>query len=96
MIGRRNLTPWLWVAPALLFLVVFLIYPAGETIHVSFKSASSSEFVGVDNYTHIFTQSSTRIVLLNNLLWLVLFAGGCVALGLYQTVALLDAFQTMQ
>ncbi len=82
MIGRRGLTPWLWVAPALLFLVIFLVYPAGETIHVSFKNAASSEFVGVDNYTHIFTQSSTRIVLLNNLLWLVLFTGGCVALGL--------------
>ena len=82
MIGRMHLTPWLWVAPALLFLTVFLVYPAAETVHLSFKNANSTAFVGADNFTHIFTQSDTRVVLLNNLLWLVLFTGFTVALGL--------------
>ena len=82
MIGRRRLTPWLWVAPALLFLLVFLVYPVGETIYLSFKNANSTEFVGVENYADVFTESDTRTVLLNNLLWLVLFTGATVALGL--------------
>ena len=82
MIGRRQLTPWLWTAPALLFLLIFLVYPVGETIHLSLKNANSTGFVGADNYTDIFTRSDTRTVLFNNLLWLALFTGATVALGL--------------
>ena len=86
MIGRLRLTPWLWIAPALVFLSVFLVYPAGETVHLSFKNANSTAFVGADNFTHIFTRSDTRTVLLNNLLWLTLFTGFTVALGLIVAV----------
>jgi alpha-glucoside transport system permease protein len=80
--GRRSLTPWVWIVPALLFLGVFLVFPVVETIRISFMNASSTAFVGVDNYTQVFTQGDTRRTLLNNLLWLFLFTTVTVGLGL--------------
>ena len=82
MIGRRRLTPWLLIAPALALLGVFLVYPVVDTIRISFMSGDSSAFVGLDNYISVFTKRETRAALLNNLLWLVLFTSVTVGLGL--------------
>ncbi|MEE9285476.1 MAG: sugar ABC transporter permease [Dehalococcoidia bacterium] len=82
MIGRRWFSPWLWILPALLFLGVFLVYPVIDTIRVSLTDTSSSAAVSVDNYRDLFTESDFRQTLLNNVLWLVLFTGATVALGL--------------
>jgi len=82
VIGRKWFSPWLWITPALIFLGVFLVYPVVDTFRISFMNDNSTAFVGVDNYREVFTQGDTRTVLLNNLLWLVLFTGVTVALGL--------------
>lgn len=79
---RNRLRPWLWLLPGLLLLGVFLVYPALHTLVLSLMDASSSRFVGLANFTHIFTASSTRAVLRNNLLWLVAFPTLTVILGL--------------
>src|SRR5690348_8777678 len=51
----ESLFAWIWVAPALFFVAVFLIYPTLSTVGASFLSADSSEFVGFENYQKIFT-----------------------------------------
>jgi len=80
--GRRNWTPWLWLLPAFLFLTVYLVYPAVDTIHLSLLNANSTAFVGIDNYRYVFTDPTSQSILLNNLLWIVLFTVLCVGLGL--------------
>jgi alpha-glucoside transport system permease protein len=82
MMERRRLTPWVWVAPALLFLGAFLVFPVVDTIRISFMNASSTAFVGVSNYVHVFTQGDAQRNLLNNLLWLFLFTVVTAGLGL--------------
>ena len=47
---RATLRPWLWLLPALLFLVVFLVYPTIGTIIHSFQNTAGTKFVGLDNY----------------------------------------------
>ncbi|MEJ2209616.1 MAG: sugar ABC transporter permease [Anaerolineae bacterium] len=79
---RHKLRPWLWLAPAIILLTVFLIYPSINTIYLSFFNADSSKFVGIENYKTLFTQPTGLITLRNNLLWLVLLAGIVVTLGL--------------
>jgi alpha-glucoside transport system permease protein len=79
---RTNWFPWLWLLPAFIFIVVFLIYPVIDTIRLSLLNANSTSFIGFDNYVNIFTSSTTQNVLLNNLLWLVLFTFLAVGLGL--------------
>ncbi|HRS05117.1 MAG: carbohydrate ABC transporter permease [Spirochaetota bacterium] len=78
----RNLRPWLWLLPTLSLLFVFLVYPALNTVYLSFLDAKSANFVGFANYRYIFTDPNMLIVLRNNLLWLVLFTLFCLFFGL--------------
>jgi alpha-glucoside transport system permease protein len=79
---RERLSPWIWVAPALLLLIFFLLYPLINTVVLSLKNSDSSSFVGFKNYQLIFTSSAFIEVLENNLLWIVLGTAAAVALGL--------------
>jgi len=82
--GRRRglLSPWLWLLPALLFVSVFLIYPVIATLRLSFMNANSTAYVGFENYKYIFTNRITQDVLLNNVLWILLFTLLVLGLGL--------------
>jgi len=87
MIGRRWWAPWLWLAPTLALLGVFLVYPSVDTIRRSLLDERSESFVGLDNYQFILENpqplvSDTHSALLNNFLWLTLFTAVTVGLGL--------------
>jgi alpha-glucoside transport system permease protein len=79
---RRTPLAWLFLSPSLLLLLLYMFYPALQTIYLSFFDARSEQFVGLKNYTFIFTSKATLIALRNNLMWLVLFTGLTVGLGL--------------
>lgn len=74
--------PWLWLAPALVFLGVFLVYPAISTILRSFYNRRNDEFVGLENYAWFFNAPDTLIALRNNALWVVFLTGLVVGIGL--------------
>ena len=76
------LIPWLWIAPAIILLAIFLFYPLLNTIWLSFFNADSSHFVGFDNYRYVFTTPNMLTILKNNLLWLVLGTTATIAFGL--------------
>ena len=82
----RGLRPWLWLAPALTFLGVFLVYPTIATIIRSFQNRRGNAFVGLDNYQWFFSQDDTLISLRNNVLWVILLPLLVVALGLLVAV----------
>ena len=83
---RTALRPWLWLAPALLLLVGFLLYPSVHTLALSFFNADSSTFVGLSNYVYIATDNGMLIALRNNAVWVVLFTALTVTLGLLVAV----------
>lgn len=80
--GGRGARPWLWIAPALLIMAVFLVYPIVNTLVLSFQDAKASGFVGLANYAHVFTDKAMLVVLRNNLAWLVFFTLGTLGFGL--------------
>ncbi len=87
MIGRRWWIPWLWLAPTLALLGVFLVYPSVDTIRRSLLDERSKSFVGLDNYRFIIENpqplvSDTHSALLNNVLWMTWFTVATVGLGL--------------
>jgi len=94
---RPKIRPWLWIAPALAFLIVFLVYPTIGTIIRSFQSKLGTQFVGLDNYAWFFGNSDSLISLRNSLIWLVALTVFTVAVGMaialfvdrvrYETVA---------
>ncbi len=79
---QGRLRPWIWLAPALGFLGVFLIYPSIYTFYLSLQDRFSKTFVGTDNYEYFFTNSGTIGALVNNGIWLVVLTVLAVGLGL--------------
>jgi len=76
------------VAPALLILLFFLIYPSIHTFYLSFLGRRSHEFVGLENYIYAFTSDSMVIAFRNNALWVVFFTALTVSMGLILAVLL--------
>jgi alpha-glucoside transport system permease protein len=60
-----------FLGPALLLLLVGLIYPALRTIWLSLLDKRSQNFVGLDNYIWAFTIPEIQIVLRNTIIWVV-------------------------
>jgi len=85
---RQSRVHWLYLAPALLMLGVFLVYPTAETIRLSFYGPRSDVFVGFRNYIQVLTSSPMLVSVRNNLLWLVVFTLFTVGLGLCLAVLL--------
>jgi alpha-glucoside transport system permease protein len=63
--------PWLFIGPALIILVVYLIYPVYQTVILSFQDRAGENFVGLANYSWAFGDREFRNSIFNNLLWLL-------------------------
>jgi alpha-glucoside transport system permease protein len=74
--------PFVFVGPAMVLLGFYLVYPAVNTFILSFQNASGTEFIGVDNYTRIFTESQYLIALRNSVAWVLLVPVAAVGIGL--------------
>ncbi|HBL55875.1 MAG TPA: sugar ABC transporter permease [Candidatus Lambdaproteobacteria bacterium] len=83
---RRAIQPWLFLAPALLLLGVYLVYPVYETIRLSFFNFGGFDFVGFKNYLWAFENPDFQQAILNNLQWLVIVPTLCVVFGLLVAV----------
>lgn len=83
---RPAFRPWLWLAPGFAFLIAYLIYPTIATLVLSLQNASSTKFVGVDNYSRLLGQGSFWQTILNTTLWIVFFAGVVVIIGIILAV----------
>lgn len=74
------------LAPALLLLGIGLIVPGIRTTLLSFMSGDGTSFVGVDNYTWMFTQPEALLTLRNTLIWVVLVPSLVTVVGLVYAV----------
>lgn len=83
---RESFRPWLFVGPALVILSVFLVYPAVNTIVLSFQDARSESFVGFENYGFVFTDDGMLRSIRNTLGWIIVVPGVAVAVGLAMAV----------
>jgi sn-glycerol 3-phosphate transport system permease protein len=94
-IGKEALVPYLLVAPAMLFLVLFTFYPAVQLAYLSFFDYNLinpiKEFVGFDNfYTLFFIKTDFLVTLANT----AVFTGASVVLQLFFAVLLALWFQS--
>lgn len=99
-IGWSRYVGLVFAAPALLLMAIFVIYPVGWTIALSFndgRGLNFGEWVGLDNYVELLTRDRLFIdfshfppsgAVMNNVLWLLLYPVLCIGLGLiFATVA---------
>jgi alpha-glucoside transport system permease protein len=71
-----------FLAPAVLLLLIGLVYPTLRTLVMSFMNADSTEFVGLDNYVWSFTIPEILIVLRNTAIWVLVVPILSTLLGL--------------
>jgi len=87
---QTPLRPWLWLLPALTFVLVFLVYPSLYTAVLSLMERDGGTFT-LDNYAYFLGADETLAALRNNAIWLVLLTaftvgGGLVLAALFDRV----------
>ena len=79
---RRHALAAAFLAPAVLFLGVWIVYPTIRTILRSFFDAGGDDFVGFDNYEALFTSDVLVTAIKNNAIWLGVVPALVTAIGL--------------
>jgi ABC-type sugar transport system permease subunit len=80
----------LFIAPALLVYLVFMIYPFLNTVYLSFTNwdgiTANKDWVGLSNYARIFSEGAALKALVNNIIWVILGTMAPVVLGLFEAL----------
>lgn len=84
---RQNVTAWLLVAPALIFMLVFTVYPVFRSIVLSLTNfklgMQSPEFIGLENYTKLASSKLFWKVMGNTLYFALITVLPSMAGGLF-------------
>ncbi|MEM8915182.1 MAG: sugar ABC transporter permease [Pseudomonadota bacterium] len=103
---QRNeitITPWLFLLPGVLFFLVYVIFPIGQSFNVSlydWDGLGQAEFIGMENYVELMDDDAFYVSLRNNVIWLILYllaipAGLFIALFLNQTVTGIRLYKSL-
>ncbi len=103
---KRNeiaITPWLFLAPGLLFFLFYVIFPIFQSFNLSlyrWDGLGEARYIGLENYRELVNDSAFEVSLWNNLKWLVLYllaipAGLFIALFLNQTVTGIRIYKSL-
>ena len=76
---RDRILPWVFVTPALLLLIIYLVYPAVATVIRSFQD--DNDAFTLNNWASLGTAPFLEIMR-NNVIWLIAATGFSVGLGL--------------
>ena len=79
---RRYLVALGFLAPALVFLGVWVLYPTVYTFVRSFYDRSGDAFIGFDNYATLFTTDVLLTAIRNNAIWVLVVPAAVTAIGL--------------
>ncbi len=82
-INRANqIRPWLFLAPALLALGVYLVYPVVGSFVRSLYNRIGDDFIGLGNYGAILADPEFQTSLFNNFLWVLVVPAASTFFGL--------------
>lgn len=73
---RKNLAPWLFLAPSLSGVIVFTAVPFLDVVRRSFQDAMGTRFMGITNYQAVVNNSAFRLAVVNT----VRFLAVCIPL----------------
>jgi alpha-glucoside transport system permease protein len=82
-INRANaIRPWLFLAPAILLVTVYLVYPVFVSLWLSFHDNTGRNFIGFGNYVWLLEDSKFHESMRNNMLWLLVVPAASTVFGL--------------
>src|SRR5712692_2824467 len=91
---QGRLAPWMYLAPALIVMTTFIVYPTINTLYLSFRDKNGTDWAtaacvagqacwGVlENFRYALTDPIMLTAFGNNLMWIILMVSGCVIIGL--------------
>ncbi|MFC3500977.1 carbohydrate ABC transporter permease [Micromonospora krabiensis] len=83
---REGLFALFFLLPTVLLLLIGLVVPAIRTVLLSLMDAESDNWVGLANYTWLFSEDSIVRVLINTLVWVLLVPLVATSFGLIYAV----------
>ena len=101
--NRRAIAPWGFLAPGVLFFLVYVIFPIFQSFELSlykWDGLGEARYIGLRNYERLFNDRAFETSLWNNLKWLVLYllaipAGLLIAIFLNQTVTGIRLYKSL-
>ena len=83
---KKNITAWLLVAPALMFMLLFTVYPIIRSVYLSLSEyklgMSEPLFVGADNYIRLFRSDTFWKVMRNTIVFALMTVLPSMGMGL--------------
>jgi len=88
--SRTSAIGWLFVSLAIMMITVFYFYPMVQALLLSFKSGTGMnlEFIGIDNYKRLFSDSTFKTALTNTFIYLIIQVPAMIILALFISVLL--------
>ena len=90
--GKRDLTRWLFVLPAIIVVCALFLYPICSSVFYSFTNKNlirpTHSFVGFDNYVTILTDKAFWNSFFNSLKWTIFSLAGQLLVGFTAALAL--------
>ncbi|NMA67181.1 MAG: sugar ABC transporter permease [Clostridiaceae bacterium] len=89
---KENLTAYIFLAPFLALLCIFMIYPMCRGIYNSFFDFrfSSQLFVGLENYIHVFTDKVYLLAIRNSLIFVFAVVSLLIIFGILISGSIYD------
>ncbi|MEM1039635.1 MAG: sugar ABC transporter permease [Pseudomonadota bacterium] len=82
ILRANQIRPWLFLGPSIVLLGTYLVYPVFNTVWLSLFGPSGETWVGLSNYSWLFSDPAFRESLFNNVLWLVVVPAASTVFGL--------------
>ena len=79
---RKHALAAAFLAPAVFFLAIWIVYPTIFTIYRSFFDRAGDRFVGFDNYIEVFSRATLLTAIKNNAIWVGVVPALVTAIGL--------------
>ncbi|MBC7810857.1 MAG: sugar ABC transporter permease [Burkholderiales bacterium] len=80
----QSYAPYLYLAPALIFIAIFVFYPLARTVQISFFEwniiRDHQTYVGLENYLHLLRDDDFWQIIKQSIMYLTISVGAVVAL----------------
>jgi multiple sugar transport system permease protein len=92
----RTVSPYLWLLPSIILMVVFILFPILEVFRTSLSEVSKAGiikgFAGLDNFTKVLKSSTFALVLKNTIVWTIVVVGLSTLIGFVLALVLNNEF----
>ena len=93
----RTLEPYVWIAPSIILMCIFIIVPIGQVFRMAFskvtKTGKIKDFNGFENFIEVFGSKEFSVVLQNTIVWTICVVVLSTVLGFILALLLNNEFK---